>query len=130
METKFQIDFTEFAFLVEACIPPKPIARSMFWHKVIDEYYFQMTDDERRHLFEWLKKNNRFTEGLNNEEDCRIFHARFDPLNQYMVTTNYGGKEEQYEAFKYNDRYHVKKDTWIAPEYIVDVKPKKNVHDE
>ena len=27
----FEIDFFELAILAEACIPPRPIARAMFW---------------------------------------------------------------------------------------------------
>ena len=87
----FTIDFYEFAFLVEACIPPRPIARTMFWQSITDKYWIQMTEGERAHLFEWMQKNWVYQESLEKEVDTQIFHARFDPDNQYMVTSNYKG---------------------------------------
>jgi len=32
---KFEIEFDELCFLTEACIPPVPIARAMFWEDMI-----------------------------------------------------------------------------------------------
>lgn len=44
-DNRFSIDFIEFSFLVEACIPPRPIARTYFWGQVIDKYYHVLTVD-------------------------------------------------------------------------------------
>lgn len=41
-EGKFEIDYDEFSYLVKACTPPKPICRTRFWKKLIDEYFYQM----------------------------------------------------------------------------------------
>jgi len=43
----FKIDFFELAFLAEACIPERPIARAMFWHSLTDKYWEQMTPDNQ-----------------------------------------------------------------------------------
>ena len=40
---KFDITFEEFAILASVCIPPRPIARTMFWYNVIDKYYYVLT---------------------------------------------------------------------------------------
>jgi len=98
MERTFQIDFFELAFLAEACIPPRPIARAMFWQHLTDQYWYQMSEAQRAHLFNWLQKNPYYEESLAKEEETQIFHARFDPNNQYLVYTNYQNKEEVHRA--------------------------------
>jgi hypothetical protein len=116
----FTIDFFELAFLAEACIPPRPIARAMFWQNLTNVYWHQMTEGERAHIFEWLNKNPWYPESLEKQEDTQIFHARFDPDNQYMVKINHNGVEEERRAFKRIDRYYVGTTTFIADEYIVE----------
>ena len=119
--SNFTIDFFELAFLAEACIPPNPIARTMFWQHLTDEYWEQMSDEERDRLFEWLNKNDRYKRSLENEEETQIFHARFDPDNQYMVYTTMDGKDDVNRAFKYKDLYYIKRNSWITPEFITKV---------
>ena len=80
-----------------------------------------MTEGERIHLFEWLQKNWQYEESLAKEEDTQIFHARFNPDNQYLVKTNYDDKEEVHRAFKMSERYYTTSTSWIAEEYIVSV---------
>lgn len=122
-KNRFQIDFFEFCFLVEACIPPRPIARSMFWEKVIDKHFYEMTQEERDRLYEWVCKNYTYQDGIKNKnEDCLLFQARFSPENQVVITTNYNGKEETHEAFVWGTRYYVSSRKSIREEYIVDVK--------
>jgi hypothetical protein len=117
----FQIDFFELSFLAEACIPPRPIARTMFWQDLTNKYWVQMTEDERNHLFEWLHKNYYYKESLEQQEDTKIFHARFDPDNQYMVKTNYEGKEEERRTFKMGDKYYIDSKSSIIEEYIISI---------
>lgn len=114
---KFDIDFFEFCFLVEACIPPRPIARSMFWNKVIDKYHDLMTKDERKRLYDWIIKCDGFNK---NNDDCCLFEARFNPNNQYRVTVNYNGIEEKIMAFKFKGLFYISKNTNINQEFIVD----------
>jgi hypothetical protein len=116
---RFDIDFIEFAFLVEACIPPMPIARTMFWQKVIDSYYHVLTPEERLRLYEWIGKTYRYRESLaKDDKDCRIFEHRFNPEYQYRVTTNYDGKTQLYECFKMVERYYTNRSRSIQEQYI------------
>jgi hypothetical protein len=119
--SNFTIDFFELAFLAEACIPPNPIARTMFWQHLTDVYWGQMSDEERDRLFEWLNRNDYYKQSLEKEEDTQMFHARFDPDNQYMVYTTMDGKDDVNRAFKYKDLYYVKRNSWITPEFITKV---------
>ena len=119
--SNFTIDFFELAFLAEACIPPNPIARTMFWQHLTDEYWEQMSDEERDRLFEWLNRNDYYKQSLENEEETQIFHARFDPDNQYMVYTTMDGKDDVNRTFKYKDLYYVRSNSWITPEFITKV---------
>lgn len=125
---KFNIDFFELAFLAEACIPPSPIARTMFWQNLTNSYWEQMTEEERIHLFEWMNRNEWYKKSLENEEDTKIFHARFDPDNQYNITTNFNNDIKIRRAFKLNDKYFISLNSWIANEYITSIEkfnPKK-----
>jgi hypothetical protein len=117
----FQIDFFELAFLAEACIPPRPIARTMIWQSLTDKYWYQMTEGERNHIFEWLQKTWVYEESLAKEIDTQEFHARFNPDNQYIVKTNLKGNEENHRTFKMGDRYYLKRNTWITEENIVSI---------
>ena len=117
----FTIDFFELAFLAEACIPPRPIARTMFWQSLTDKYWAQMTEGERNHLFEWLQKNYGYKDSLEKQEDTQIFHARFNPDNQYIVKTNYEGMEDERRTFKMGDKYYIDSKSSIIEEYIISV---------
>lgn len=130
---RFNIDFFEFSFLVEACIPPRPIARSMFWADVINKHYHVLTEGERERLFEWISKNDGFKYSLERgNEDCELFVARFDKDNQYSVTTNYKDKIETHHCFKFKQRFHTSINTSIQEEYITEVKKMncKNLHND
>jgi len=116
--SEFKIDFFELAFLAEACIPPRPIARTMFWQSLTDQYWQQMTEGERAHLFEWLNKNEMYRQSLENNIDTQVFHARFDPENQYEVLTS---EEEKIRAFKMGDRYYVGTNRWVAEGHVTSV---------
>ncbi len=111
--SNFTIGFFELAFLVEACIPPRPIARSMFFDDVSDKHYHHMTKEERQRLFEWISPKL----DLENE-DCRYFYARFNPKNQYLVSCFYDGKVQELECFRFDERYCTSKNRSIIPEYI------------
>jgi hypothetical protein len=128
--SNFVIDFYELCFLAEACIPPRPIARAMFWQNLTNLYWEKMTENERAKLFDWMNRNDWYKESLQNEEDTKIFHARFDPDNQYMVQTNYNDEIKETHAFKrlsdekegWTNRYYVKSTTYIEPDFIIGVK--------
>ena len=119
--TKFEIDFFELAFLAEACIPQVPIARAMFWQHLTDKYWDQMTEYERDQLFDWMNRNERYKESLEEHEDTQVFHARFNPDNQYNVYTTFNRKDTSHRTFKMNGLYYTKRNQWIDPEFITKV---------
>jgi hypothetical protein len=121
----FNIDFFELSFLAEACIPPRPIARAMFWQNLTNKYWEQMTEGERAHIFEWLNRNPWYPESLEKEEDTKIFHARFNPDNQYMVKTRHKNEKNrwvkgEHRAFRFGDRFDKGTNTFIAEDCIVE----------
>jgi hypothetical protein len=119
---RFKIDFFEFSFLVEACIPPRPIARAMFWDKVINKYYHELTHDERAKLYEWVNRNPSMQHALEHDNEEAIeFNLRYDPNNQYEIRTEFEGKEEIVQAYKDGDRYYIEINKWVSPEFIKEV---------
>ena len=121
-QNRFDIDFFEFSFLVTACIPPQPIARSVFWDDVINKHYKVLTQQERDNLYLWVNRDDRMKYGLKEKnEACLLFNARYDNENQYIATCFYNGKESMVECFKWNNEYHTSKSQYIADEYIAKV---------
>jgi hypothetical protein len=119
---RFDIDFFEFSFLVEACIPPRPIARAMFWDDVIDKYYHVLTQDERDRLFDWINRCSGMEHSLKNkDENCLLFNARFDKDNQYVAKTNFNDEIKEYDCFKWKEEYYISKRQSISNEYIIEV---------
>jgi hypothetical protein len=93
----------------------------MFWQSLTDKYWEQMTEGERIHMFEWLQKSWVYEESLEKEEDTQVFHARFNPDNQYMVTTMKIGVTEVHRAFKMGDYYYIGRNTLILDDYIMSI---------
>lgn len=114
----FTIDFFELMFLAEACIPPRPIARTTFWYDLCDKHYHKMSQDERERAFDWITKKDGFN--LENE-DCRHFFARYNPKNQFRVKCFYEGKAQKVDAYRFNERYHTARNKTINEEYIKEV---------
>jgi hypothetical protein len=116
-KSRFNIDFFELAFLTEVCTPPSAIARHTFFLSVIDVHYHKMNLEERSHFYDWIGKM------LDMEHDeSKIFMARFNPDNQYVVDTNCLGEEKQVEAFLLNGKYMISSTIRIDERYIVSVK--------
>ena len=81
-----------------------------------------MSENERARIFEWLQKNPYYAESLEKEEDTKIFHARFDPDNQYEIVTEFEGKIETNRAFKMGEYFYLTTRTLINYEYIKEIK--------
>jgi hypothetical protein len=129
LANRFNIDFFEFSFLVEACIPPRPIARAMFWDDVINKHYHTLTENERERLFEWVNRCSGMEHGIEiKNEDCLLFNARFDKENQFKVRCNFQGEERTEYCFKWKNRYHISKTQSLLEEYIIEaIKVSKTV---
>ena len=122
--SEFKVDFFELMFLAEACIPPRPIARAMFWENLINKYYHQMTNGERDRAFEWLTKMDAFNK---EDADCRLFFARFNPQNQYLVETEFEGKKDTVECFLFDEKYHTAKNTYVDNRYVIKATLKERI---
>ena len=119
-DNKFVIDFFELAFLTEACLPPSPIARHCFFMNVIDKHYHKMNWEQRKHFFQWIGKK------LNMEhEESQIFYARFNPDNQFNVTTFYDGIKANVEAFLFKNKYWISSNKSVNDDYIESVEKLK-----
>lgn len=121
-DSQFVIDFFEYSFLLEACMPPVAIARTMMWKRSIDEDFFKMSKDQTFNLYNWLKQSikDRLKQPDNwvskyDKELLEIWLARFDPKNQYEVLTKDG---KIIKSFKYNDLYYIKVNTRINEDFI------------
>ncbi len=119
--TTFTIDFFELCFLAEACIPPRPIARAMFWQDLTRKYYKYMSPEERIKIFEYLNRNDIYRESLEFEEDTQIFHARFDPNNQYSIETRYENKDGIHDCFLWKGNYYINIDQYINQNSIIKI---------
>jgi len=108
----FSINFFELMFLAEACIQPTPIARHGFWYDLCDKHYRSMSNQERNRAFEWIQSSPKF-----NKENVDNFYfcCRFDPSNQYIVTTK---DDKKIEAFLAYGEYFIKRNTTINPDFI------------
>jgi len=105
MEKKYNVNFDEICILAGNTIPPVPIARASFWQSLIDKHFYQMTQEERDHLFEWINRDWRFQESLKKENiDCLLFNARFDKENNFDVELNNG--EVVRNTFLWEGYYH------------------------
>ena len=120
---KIDLDIYELSWLLDACLRGSHL-RSSTLERFVDEWFEKLTEQQRYNLYEWslrLTYNGHF-----KPCDCCcgadiVFMKRYDPENQYIVTTKYDSEIKQHRAFFYNGEYHVKTNIIIAKEYIVDV---------
>jgi hypothetical protein len=127
MDEKFKIDFFELSFLVEACIPPVPIARNYFWKKMIDTYYDQLSNSERSRIHEWMNRMDRYKRGLEEKDkDVLLFEARYNPDNQFTVHTYFHGKKEEIDCFLFDGEFMTNSRTFIQEEFITKTEKKNS----
>ena len=90
------------------------------WTKLVDAYWHSMTEESRRNLFEDWVSTPEFRDMLDNEE-VKLFFARFNPDNQFTVNTDFNGTVNKMRAFKWKDGYYVGSMSKINNDYITDV---------
>lgn len=119
---KFEIDFFELMFLSEVTWPNGPIARSMAFDDFCKVHYHKMTSEEREQFLEHIQQQRYFT--LENEK-CRHLYARFNPKNQFTVTSlrNHNGFEEvtEHNTYRYEGKYHFDNQRSLVEDYIIRV---------
>lgn len=78
-----------------------------------------MDKEERKNLFQKMNENHHYKKSLEEKnKDVLVFHARFDPDNQYSVETM---GNETHNAFKFKEKYHVDVNTHIRKEIITKI---------
>ena len=55
------------------------------------------------------------------QEDTQIFHARFDPNNQYLVKYNYNGESGEIYTFFRNGKYWTFSTRLINEDFITEI---------
>lgn len=90
------------AFLLEACIPPVPIARMTFFKDAIDKHYHNLSAEERTRILEWMRRTYKWNTEV---EEIAMFEARYDSDNQYLITVSNGEVEETRECFLFKGEY-------------------------
>lgn len=81
---KIELDYFEFTLLVESCWRAGTILRASTMEKVINQWYFLLTPDERKRLYEYAMKCWILDERNGLIAEYQIaFLARFNPDKQY-----------------------------------------------
>jgi len=78
----FTIDFFELLFLAEAYIQPNTTGRKEFWDKLVNEFYLDLTENDRRHFFLLMNRSEDFKRGYQNRDpELVLFYNRFKTEN-------------------------------------------------
>lgn len=117
MTDLIRIDFFEFSVLLENCIPPGTAVKTAFWHKAIDQHHYKFNREDRLNIYNWITSNSVFRQNVKTNINCQLFEARYNPDNQYKVIT----KDNSYDCFKWNGKYHISISTSILEKFILDV---------
>lgn len=119
MKGTFEIDFFELCFLAEACIPPQPIARTVFWQRFTFDIHKELSKEQRAQAYEWMMRNDRVKRSIEDgNEDALFFEARYNPAKQFIVETIDGNA---FVAFLCEGRYYTDKDRWVDESNIKEV---------
>ena len=123
---KVELDIFELSYLLDACLRGSHL-RSCTIGKFVDEFFDRLTEQERYNLYEWSLRLTYSCEKEFKPSDAScgadvVFMKRYDPENQYIITTRYEGKTQKHRAFFMEGRYYVKKNRFIDEAYITKVK--------
>lgn len=91
------------------------------WIKLVDKYWHGMSEETRRETFDHWVSTPDFRDMLEQDENVKIFFARFNPDNQFTVNTELYSTVNKHRAFKWKDRYHVGSLGKLNQDYITDV---------
>lgn len=117
-DQEFSINFNELCILAEVCMPPSPIARSVFWAKLTDEISLQLTESQKAELFKLITEKDYFNK---NNRDAQLFYARFNPQNQYVVSVEIDGLYQQFRCWLFEGNYRITTTQDIIQTYIFKV---------
>ena len=128
---RVNLDFFEMYYLLESCFRGSHL-RSGTIGRFVDEWYDLFTPKQRKNLHDWILRDIYDGKFEPRSQLCgadRVFMAKYDTDNQYVVKTLYDGKEGIYKTFLRDGKYYTKSDRFIAEEYITSVEKIPPVED-
>jgi hypothetical protein len=114
----YTIDFFELMWLAESVIPERPISRSMCFDDFSERHYHNMNEQQRKQFMEHVMEQPGFDL---NKPQCAHFYARFNPENQYRVTTMYEGVAGTIDCYYWEGKYHTQMNRHVSPEFITNI---------
>lgn len=117
-----QIDYFEFLILVDSSWHSGTILRHSVLLKAMDVWYHEMTDNDRARAFEYVTR----TQKVENETHRR-FLARFDPDNQYDVTSEGKGIKGTKRCYLFEGKYWDTVNSFAGEEWIKKVEKVKSI---
>ena len=107
--------------------------RQHIWTRAVDNWYNEMEPSYAETVFTYSRRDispkyepRTIGDTLHTPfgaEEFNKFLACFNPANRYLVSAKCGKhKEKDVPCFLYNGTYHTKMNTWMAREYITDIK--------
>jgi hypothetical protein len=84
----------------------------------IENDFHQLTPRERSRVFEIISSPSF---AKKSGTDLRLMKTRFDPANQYRVKTLFQGKEEVYDCFRFEGRFHIGTQLILKESYITGI---------
>lgn len=117
------LDVHDFTVLIEASWHCGTILRYSIMERAINEWYAALSPPELARVYEFFNRTQKPKEEIQHK-----FLARYNPNNQFFVTTLYEGKKETHHAYKFNDEYFVSSTKRISKEYITEVEPDLPAH--
>lgn len=117
MKKLINIDIFELMLLIESSWCDSTILRSSFLIKTIDSIYNCLEKDEIKRIYDIIKRD--FKEG--NTDNQKMFFARYNPDNQYLVTATDGKNKDTQLCFKFNNEYHIGTRTTFQEKFITKI---------
>ena len=114
----YKIDFIFLLNYSKYCIPPTSPFQDCFFESLSENYYNQFSKEERKRMFDMIVKNESFS--LENK-DCVLFHNRFNPNNQYVVTAKKDKLIESFECYDHYGQMHISKYVTVQEKYIIKI---------
>lgn len=117
---KVNLDIFEMYYLLESCFRGSHL-RSETIIRFVDEWYHLIAPKRRQDLYTWILRDIYNGDFKPRPQLCgadKIFMARYNPDNQYEVTTKYNDTTDTIEAFLMDGRYCISSRLTIVKEYI------------
>jgi hypothetical protein len=119
----YKIDFIFLLNYAKYCIPPTSPFQESFFESLSENYYNQFSKEERKRMFDTIVKNESFS--LDNQA-CVLFHNRFNPNNQYLVSAKKDLLNETILCYDHYGQMHISKNVSVQEKYIIKIEKATN----